>query len=360
MNTLYNISKAKTKFISASFAIHADGAFLNGAGLDTRGENRNVSTVKSYWRNRTPVPYVSAQAWRRWLRETLLEETDWKASIIEPVMLSDKGSSSKIAGKLDPLNYPEDDIFGYMYTVAKAKKDETVARRLPEVQLVRSSTLKTSILKGLPNLTRISTDEGFVHLKEGTPLPYSTEFYSAEMGASLSFEVYRLGVFVNIGNSKDEIDPYLIEENSSSLQSMDHPTINKGKIVFRDDHDMYREEIAKEVIKGICQLRGGSKLAQFGTDVSPKFIIFAGMTVGGMIFDNLIVPQDGMPSLNLAALKEIVEDYSDKISTDIYIGVREGYLANQDELRAISELSGIKVVHGSPLGVAKQFSAMKW
>jgi len=353
--TIYDLVPRETRFITGSFAVHADGAFLNGAGLDTRGENRNVSTVKSFWRNKTPVPYVSAQAWRRWLRNTLVEETGWEPSIIEPVMTSDKGSSSKIAGKLDPLNFPEDDIFGYMFTAAKDKKESEVERRLPEVQLVRSSPFKTSILRGLPNLSKISTDEGFVHLKEGTPLPYSTEFYSAELGATFALELYRLGVFENIGNSKDEIDPHLVK-NTDLLEEHDHPTINKAKVYVRKNVVDYQNNLAKELLNALAFLRGGSKLAQFGVDVAPKFLILAGMKVGGMIFDNLLINSGGSPALNLAALEEIVADYREKITTKIYLGIREGYLSNQEEIRQITELGGIEVVHGSPSSVAKKFA----
>lgn len=354
IKTLYNVSNRKTRYITAAFAVHADGAFLNGAGIDKRGENRNVSTVKSYWRNKTPVPYVSAQAWRRWLRNTLIEETEWDQSEIEPVMLSEKETSNKIAGKLDPLSYQEDDIFGYMFTVPKKKKDTKIDRRLPEIQLVRNSTLKTSILHGLPDLAQITTDEGFVHLREGTPLPYSTEFYSAELGAVFSLELYRIGIFVNIDNGKNEIDPYLIK-NTDLLEIIDHPTITKGKVYKRKELEKHQDLLAGELIKAISKLRGGSKLAQFGADVSPKFLIIAGMKVGGMIFDNLIIPEAGKPSINILALKEIIEDYMDKFTSKIYIGIREGYLTNQEELRTL-KIKGIEIFHGTPISVSQKFA----
>jgi CRISPR/Cas system-associated protein Cas7 (RAMP superfamily) len=101
--------------VAGTFLIQADGAFLNGAGIDTRREDQNTTIPKTYHDglgNR--VPYVSAQAWRRWLRNTLIEETDWKASQLRAIGLSDKGTTNKIAGELNPVEFPEDDIFGYM------------------------------------------------------------------------------------------------------------------------------------------------------------------------------------------------------------------------------------------------------
>ena len=186
-------------------------------------------------------------------------------------------------------------------------------------------------------------------------MPYTTEFYSADLGASFSFEIYRLGMFVNIEGSGHELDPYLVE-NSDVFEEVDHPVINKGKVYIRKDLHDYQNRIASEVVKGVSRLRGGSKLAQFGADVSPKFMILAGMSVGGMIFDNLIVPKDGLASLNIKALTEIVGDYKEKITTKIYIGIREGYLANQEEIRALDKISGIPVVHGTPISVSEQFA----
>jgi CRISPR-associated protein Cst2 len=356
IKTIYDIVNREMPFITASFAIHADGAFLNGAGLGTSSENRNVSTVKSYWRNKIQVPYVSSQSWRRWWRNTLIEETSWDESIIEPVMLSDGGSTNKIAGKLDPINYPEDDVFGYMFTKATSTEAKKSTRRLPEVQLVRPSTVKSSILRGIMNLSRVTSDEGFVHLKEGTPLPYTTEFYSAELTASLSFEIYRLGLYVNLGtNNNKEIDPFLVSENIELLDENDHPVIDKAKVYARKELIDYQNQTAGEILKALSKLRGGSKLTQFGVDVAPKYLILAGMNVSGMIFDDLIKEEKNAPILNLKAFKEIIGDYKDKFETPIYLGIRDGYLKNQDDIRNISEHEGIKIIHGTPIEVVNTF-----
>jgi CRISPR-associated protein Cst2 len=46
----------------------------------------------------------------------------------------------------------------------------------------------------------IHTDEAYVHLSEGNPLPYSTEFYDTTMQGIFSLNYKRLGVFANIGD----------------------------------------------------------------------------------------------------------------------------------------------------------------
>jgi CRISPR-associated protein Cst2 len=113
--------------VAGTFLIHADASFLNGAGLG-EGENRNVTIPKTLKDNKNDVPYVSSQAWKRWLRTTVLEETGWPPSQLKADKQSEKGSTSKISGELDPVTFPEDDLFGYMRAQAKKK----ARRRLRE------------------------------------------------------------------------------------------------------------------------------------------------------------------------------------------------------------------------------------
>lgn len=83
--------------VAGTFLIHADGAFLNGAGLDRTREDRNTTIPKSFRDGvGSRVPYVSAQAWRRWLRNTLIGETGWPASELRAIDLSEKGTTNKI------------------------------------------------------------------------------------------------------------------------------------------------------------------------------------------------------------------------------------------------------------------------
>jgi len=118
------------RHIVGTFIIHADATFLNGAGIAEGGEDRNVVIPKTLWQQingkPTEIPYVSAQSFRRWLRNTSNEENNWNASELHSIGESSKGSTNKIATFLDPINYPEDDIFGYMKAAGKEKilKDE--------------------------------------------------------------------------------------------------------------------------------------------------------------------------------------------------------------------------------------------
>ncbi len=358
--SIKDIVGRKTTHINGAFLIHAPGSFLNGAGLGS-GEDKNTSTVKSFWQNKKKIPYVSSQAWRRWLRNTLIEETGWPKSEIEAIGWNNDGSTNKVAGQLDPITYPEDDIFGYMFASGKDvnPKDERIKREhIPEEQLVRPSAFKSSILRGIDGLVSMTEDQGFVHLNDDTPLPYTTEFYAAELMALFSLEVYRLGIFEKKGKTSSELDPYLKDKHSDKVEVMEHPIYSKGEIVKRKgDLKKYQSEVAGELIKAIARLNGGAKMAQFGTSLNPSLMMVAGMTVGIVPFEHLIGNENGKPKLNLQGLKELIRDYKDRFTTPFYIGMLSGYLANEDEVRKLTEVESIKVVIDTPIQVAEMLAA---
>lgn len=329
--------------IAGCLLIDARAAFLNGAGLGA-GEDRNQVIPKTFTETingkREKVPYVSAQAWRRWLRNTTNEENDWPPSELEAIGKSEgKGSTNKIATKLNPLEFPEDDIFGYMRSGTGS-----------EESVQRTSPMKTSILKGIPGKRAINTDEAFVHLKEGTPLPYSTQFYSAHLEGFFVLEYYRLGVYDNLG-SHVELEKALLEECRDRLDSKE---FYKGYMRYtRKDADVSRKNNAAGLLKGLAHLRGGAKMAAFGADVSPKALILAGMECANPVFNDLFDGKGEKPELKVNCLHEIAADYASKLATPIYIGIRTGYLQNEDEVKSLN-VNGYIV--DTPLGIVQKFN----
>ena len=201
------LEKKQTKEIShivGTFLVSANGAFLNGAGIDTSGEDRTSVIPKQFSDGKYRVPYVSAQAWRHWLRDTLIEETGWPKSTLHAIKQSEKGTTSKIAGELDPINYPEDDLFGYMRSEegqGRTKKTEEepggeeTQQRTKVKALIRASPFRSSILVSLRKFGWKGKDKGFVNLEEGTPVPYSTVFYNTNLQAIFGLDMTRAKVF---------------------------------------------------------------------------------------------------------------------------------------------------------------------
>jgi len=89
-------------------------------------------------------------------------------------------------------------------------------------------------------------------------------------------------------------------------------------------------------------LRGGAKQAQFGTDVSPKILILAGLTCGNPIFNNLFEEDQEGPILKVETLKEVIKDYADRIVTPVLVGVRSGYLKNEEDVKKLNNTKVIK------------------
>lgn len=328
--------------ITGSILIDATAAFLNGAGLGS-GEDKNKVIPKTFKEKINgkfeEVPYVSAQAWRRWLRNTTNEENNWKASELKQIGVSEKGSSNKIATELNPIDFPEDDLFGYMKSGAAG-----------EESIQRTSPFKTSILKGIKNMRSFGNDEAFVHLKEGSPLPYSTKFYSSHLEGFFNLEYSRLGVYDNLG-SHQELASNIIEKYKDALS--EEPLMNgKFKRFVIKNPDKLRKERAAGLLKGLAFLRGGAKQAAFGSDVTPKVLILAGMTSANPVFNNLFVGTGEKPSINLNTLKEIASDYKDKLATKIYVGVRTGYLENEEEIK---QLNSDTFIVKSPVELVNQF-----
>jgi len=334
---------AELKNITGALLIDATAAFLNGAGLGT-GEDKNKVIPKTFREkvnNRIEeVPYVSAQSWRRWLRDTTNEENNWNPSELRSIGKSEgKESTNKISTELNPVDFPEDDLFGYMKSGAKG-----------EESIQRTSPFKTSILKGIRNMRTLNNDEAFVHLKEGTPLPYSTRFYSTHLEGFFNLEYYRLGVYDNLG-SHQELSKELVELHQDKFQISDLYG-NKFKRYELKDAGNIRNKNASGLLKGLAFLRGGAKQSAFGSDVSPKVLILAGMESANPVFNNIFIGTGEKPALNLDVIKQIASDYNSKLASPIYIGIRAGYLQNEDDVKAL----GAGFVIDSPIGIVNKFN----
>ncbi len=353
---------AELKNITGALLIDATAAFLNGSGLEA-GENKNEVAIKTFFEKvngkSEKVPYVSAQSWRRWLRNTSNEENGWLPSELRAIESEKakkekakdtdngeekekKNNTAKIATELNPVEFPEDDLFGYMKS--GGKDDESIQRTSP---------FKSSILKGIRNMRTVNTDEAFVHLKEGTPLPYSTQFYSTHLEGFFNLEYYRLGVYDNTASRK-ELAQELINKHQDKFEVSHIPygskTFPRYTLV---EAEKFRKSNASGILKGLAFLRGGAKQAAFGSDVSPKVLILAGMQSANPVFNNIFIGTGEKPQLNIETLLEIQRDYADRLATPIYIGIRTGYLQNEAEIK--DKLKEGFVID-SPIGVVNKFN----
>ena len=105
--------------------IDAPHSALNNAGNDSSERTENIVRVKAIRKGKKVYPYVSGQALRYWWRTTLEEKFNWNISPIK--------REKKIAfTSANPVEYDDDDIFGYMRALKKAEGG-TVMRATPSL-----------------------------------------------------------------------------------------------------------------------------------------------------------------------------------------------------------------------------------
>lgn len=416
--------------VAGTFLIQADGAFLNGAGLG-EGEDRNVTIPKTFRDGRNEVPYVSAQAWKRWLRTTAVQEANWLASEPQAIAWNPKGNVNKIAGQLNPIEFPEDDIFGYMRAQEGQGRRRAVEDDGEETEeetggktkaVMRASPFAASLLASLRSTGWRGEDEGFVHLTKynpqalaeaeverflgsvsdkkqdkkkdlwkrleefekewaaqvksaadesnlerlrellstkaqekgkevqfienaTSPLPYTTRFYNTHLQAVFCLDYSRLGVFWNIGDRVEleeaKAKRFLAEKKIEDVTTQEpYNTLTQngqlGRIYQLVSRNKERKERAASLFKALAVLRGGAKQAQFGTDIAPKVLILAGLNCGNPIFNHLFADDSDGPVFKVETFKEVIRDYADRIATPVLLGIRAGYLRNEEDVRNLA------------------------
>ncbi len=365
-------AKKELTHIVGTFLIQAEGAFLNGGGL-AKGEYGNTTTPKTFVDFKDKVPYVSSQAWKRWLRNTFGEENpDLPHAELKQIGTSAKGTTNKIGTEMDPVKFPEDDIFGYMRAQegqgkatgedeveesdikAEAESKEGKKKKKEKTKSVmRPAPFAASILTSLRKSGWQGLDKAYVHLQEGTPQPYNTEFYNTQLQGIFGLNYSRLGVFRNEGD-RIEIDEKFVGKYLKDGTVKVTKETSAGK--WYELNNNPRKERATAILKSLAIMRGGAKQAQFAADVAPKVIILAGLRCGNLIFNDLFEDSKEGPILKLKTLEEVIKDYGERITTQVYIGIRDGYLSkeNEMEIKACAKINGINVIVTSPVDAVNQ------
>ena len=126
------MSNEKLTHIVGTFLIQAEGAFLNGAGTEPYGQG-DITIPKTFMTLRegrqSPVPYVSSQSWKRWLRDTFQEENPEEPKLqILTTDVNKQNNTNKVGADVDPVKFTEADIFGFM----KAEKGQGKPKEVVE------------------------------------------------------------------------------------------------------------------------------------------------------------------------------------------------------------------------------------
>ncbi len=313
--------------LTGAVLIEATGAALNMAGLDEGGRTGNVILVKQLRVGRNRYPYVSGQAWRRWLREVLYTDFSWEPS---PVTREKKS----VYTEGDPIVYAEDDIFGYMSAKKRSKSKDKDNGESGTFR--RISPLKNSLLVSvLPNV--ITDDFGHFsrNLKEGEDyVPFEHQHYTAPLQGVCTISLSDVGRF-EVGEMRD-ISTEKLQKHKEKLQEVS-PNI----------YILPLEEKArriKDVLSALAKLRHGAQLARHLTDVSPVVVILAFLDGGNAPFQNLFsTPEGEKVIMDLKRFESVLDDYRENLlevegkKIPVFIGLRPSVLLNEEDVKKYTE-----------------------
>lgn len=315
-------------FVTGLTLIDAPASALNNLGSIPGEREDNTVGVKVIKTKEGSYPYVSAQAYRYWLRETLASRVPgWRSA---PMYREEKVAYTDA----NPMLYWDDDLFGYMR--APSKKETAKAARAADASRAGETEINGTITRVAP--FRVSTlvsvapvtptsDFGTMSRHEGNPVPHEHQFYRTTLKGLFSLDLSACGTFSYRNKTGfrnlDDVRMQLMQD----VAGHEHMEAEKS---YRLPHHQRVERI-KALFEGMAQIEGGAKQTLHYTDVSPALIILAVTKGGNHIFHHAVgANRQGQPELKLLALREALTIYADTLLSPVYVGWVQGY---QDEER---------------------------
>ncbi|WP_019632766.1 type I-B CRISPR-associated protein Cas7/Cst2/DevR [Actinomadura atramentaria] len=294
-------------FLSGKIALDV----VAGAPNNGRGED-NVAKVKQMYVGRAVHPYVSAQAFRRWLRDSFPA-----AEPRSPVIRT--GASSKqqayTAGR--PDLYLDDDLFGYM--VALKKNAGTCQRDT----VVANGTL-VSVAPRKPSKDFGTMSRGFGAGEN--PVIHEHEFYTAELAADLLFDLPRVGVF--------EVDGSGLKVALTAAAAAEAEKAGAEPATLRGVRALKlplaeRRRRAALFVRALAGTRGGAKRSLHYGDRTPAFVLLAPMKGGVNPFTRVFGVENDKVVFRPDVLREEFEAWRDEIDGPITLGWAPGFLGKE-------------------------------
>jgi CRISPR-associated protein Cst2 len=315
-------------FVTGLILINAPASALNNLGSIPGARTDNTVGVKLIRTKEGAYPYVSAQAFRYWLRTTLENGAfGWQAA---PIFREKKVAYTDA----NPINFWDDDLFGYMRAPSK-RADAVEAREAsgeyaeatPTTDTVtRVSPFRVSTLVSIAPVI-ITEDFGVMSRHEGDPVPHEHQFYRTTLKGLLSLDLHACGTFsyrqkTGYRNLDDERVKLAQEQG---LTPLDHEP------AYRLPAEARLQRVTT-LFEGLAHLEGGAKQTIHYTDVTPALVILAVTKGGNHIFGHVVGANGkGQPTLKTEALAEALTVFADDILSPVYVGWVKGYL---DEERA--------------------------
>lgn len=324
--------------------IDVDVAALNNAGKDSTTTLENAVSTKKIYKNGKSYAYVSGQAWRYWWRETLKREFSWH---ISPVF-----REAKIAfTAADPIQYDDDDIFGYMRAAKEEIVDKNGKKKSQNITLTRISPLKNSALISV-SPTAIVQNWSSMSRQEGDAVPYVKDEYCAVMKGMFSIALDQVGTFssqqrTGFKNLNETLKQAALEENAEEIDDPYAKDTNGNPLKLYRLPKNKRAKRILDSIKALEVLSGGAMQTANLADVTPKLIVLATLAGGNHPFSHLAKDDLGKPVFSVEALEQVADDYRSRILGNIYVGRRMGFMDELEEPLQAFRAKDDRIFYGS-------------
>lgn len=282
-----------------------------GAPNNGRGEN-NVGEVKQMRVGRDTYPYVSAQAFRRWLRDSMPGSEPRS-----PVTKVGSGQRQQAYTGGRPDKYLDDDLFGYMVAV----KGESYQRDT----VIATGTL-VSVAPRTPARDFGTMSRGFA--AGDNPVIHEHQLYSAELAGDVLLDLPRVGTF--------ELDPSGLRRNLTESAAQEAVQAGAEKIEFRGMHCIRlglpeRRRRVAVVLRALAEVRGGAKKALHYGERAPAFVLLVPVKGGNNPFTRVITARGGQAVFDADVLREELSAWADELDGPVLLGWAPGFLGDQRE-----------------------------
>ena len=326
------------------YLVDVDVVALNNAGKSTLSNFDNGVATKTISKNGRTYAYVSGQAVRFWWRNTLQKNMGWTLS---PIIREDKVAFTNA----NPLEYGDDDIFGYMRAATEEIKGKDGKPKKQNITVTRVSPLQNSVLVSASAVRPVENWSSMAR-QEGDSVPYGKQEYSAIMKGMFCLDLNMVGTFSDYNktgfkNLSEKLRKEALEKYSA--KEIDDDFI-EGRKLIRLPYEK-RVKRATETIKALKTIAGGAMQTSNMGDVTPKFIILATTNTGNHPFSHVVTSsgeREEFVVFNDAALREVLNEYKDTFKGKVFIGRRSGFFDDYDEkIRKIEADFGDLVKYGS-------------
>jgi CRISPR-associated protein Cst2 len=312
------------------------------AGAPNNGEGQNnVGVVKQLRVGWDVHPYVSAQAFRRWIRDSLPA-----SERRSPVTAEGQGPRQQAYTAGRPDLYLDDDLFGYMVAVKKEnfQRDTVFA----------TGTL-VSVASRKPAQDFGTMSRGFPPGKN--PVIHQHELYSAELAGDILLDLPRVGTFEQEGGGlRRALNPAAAAEALAA---------GAEKVTFRDVASIRlplaeRQRRVAVLLRTLAEVRGGAQKALHYGDRSPAFVLLAPMKGGNNPFTRIFAARDGRVRFDEDTFAAELEAWADELDGPVWIGWAPGFLGDQRDQatrRFKDEISQGQVIIDHPRAILRALVA---